>query len=86
MLRIIWDICRCPPHTRSAISTSGMLRYCVRCPSFSHPMAFCMKAALVTSAGGNQKATSGRAGFSLLADLVFIIFCHSTSLASSSLS
>ena len=30
-------------------------------------MAFWMKAALVTSEGGNQKLTSGRAGFSLLA-------------------
>ena len=36
------------------------------------------------SAGGNQKATSGRTGFSLLADLLLISFCHSTSLASSS--
>ena len=36
------------------------------------------------SAGGNQKATSGCTGFSLLADLLLISFCHSTSLASSS--
>ena len=36
------------------------------------------------SAGGNQKATSGRTDFSLLADLLLISFCHSTSLASSS--
>jgi hypothetical protein len=66
-----------------AISTSGRLRYCVLSPNFSHPMAFWMKAALVTSEGGNQKLTSGRAGFSLLADFVFICFCHSTSLSSS---
>ena len=36
------------------------------------------------SAGGNQKDTSGRTGFSLLADLLLISFCHSTSLVSSS--
>lgn len=35
------------------------------------------------SAGGNQKATSGRTGFSLLAPFDFMFLCHSTSFWSS---
>ena len=83
MLRSMWLTWACPPHMRSAISTSGRLRYWVRPPRFSHAMLLRMKAGFVTSEGGNQKATSGRTGFSLLADLVFTCFCHSTSFFSS---
>ena len=35
------------------------------------------------SAGGNQKATSGRTGFSLLAPFDFMFLCHPTSFCSS---
>ena len=47
-------------------------------------VAFCRKAGFVMSEGGNQKLTSGRIGFSLLAAFVFTCFCHSTSFFSSS--
>ena len=48
------------------------------------PLRLATQPRMFESAGGNQKATSGRTGFSLLADLLLISFCHSTSLASSS--